>query len=52
MDLAKVVCGLCAWILVASISAAGARCAAYVIRTDEDRIIARHARELLRSASA
>ena len=30
-----------------SISAAGARCAAYVIRTDEDRIIARHARELL-----
>jgi acetate kinase len=30
------------------ISAAGSRCAAYVIRTDEDRIIARHARELLR----
>jgi len=30
------------------ISAAGSRCAAYVIRTDEDRIIAWHARELLR----
>src|SRR5205814_1321107 len=33
----------------ACISAAGSRCAAYLIRTDEDRIIARHARELLRA---